>query len=211
MTKYLVSNIFHVFNKSIANFGIFNNAVNCQRFLETLDYYNNNVHERYSRAVERKRYSYENLLIIDHEKKIKFIAYCLMPDHYHVLIKILQENILSKYINDIENSYSRYFNIKHKRKGPLWQTAFKSVQIQNNEQLLHVTRYIHLNPVTNYLVDDPSRWVYSSYKDYIENKDLLRKTITEVSIPSRISYKRFVENQKDYQRRLKEIKKQILE
>jgi len=135
---------------------------------------------------------------------IKILSYCVMPDHYHLLIKFYSYG-LSKYISDVENSYTRYFNIKYKRKGPLWQTRYKHVKIINNEQLLHVSRYIHLNPVTNKLVDKPEDWVFSSYKHFITNNNI--NDVTEISIKSSKKYKRFVEDQIDYQRRLKLIKR----
>ena len=62
------------------------------------------------------------------------ISYCVMPDHYHLVVKILKEAIFSKYINDLENSYTRYFNVKFDRKGPLWQNSYKAVRIKTNEQ-----------------------------------------------------------------------------
>lgn len=120
-----------------------------------------------------------------------------MPDHYHLLIKSLSHEKISKYISDVENSYTRYFNIRNNRKGPLWQSRFKAVVIKNNLQLLHVSRYIHLNPTTNSLVNHPEDWRFSSYK--------------EISISNRFTYKRFVENNINYQRRLKQIKKLVLE
>lgn len=202
---------YHVFNKSISNYGIFKNEDNSQRFLETLDYYNNsNEKKKFSLAIRDKDYKYKNLILNLFEKSIiKCLSYCVMPDHYHLLIKVLQDNILSKYINDIENSFTRYFNIKYNRKGPLWQSDFRAVMINNNEQLLHISRYIHLNPTTSGLVEKPEDWQFSSYKDIISHKYLLKNVLTEFSISNSNFYKRFVENNIDYQKKLKLIKKLI--
>lgn len=158
-----------------------------------------------------KDYFCESLLKQSSNQYIKFISYCIMPDHYHLLVKILVNKYLSKYISDVENSFTRYFNIKFKRKGPLWQTTFKSVKIESNEQLLHVSRYIHLNPTTSYLVDMPEEWQFSSYKEYIMKPKILGNIVKEISIREPLIYKRFVENNQDYQRKLKEIKKLIIE
>ena len=95
-----------------------------------------------------------------------------MPDHYHLLLKIIKGDF-SKYLGTVENSYSRFFNLKYNRKGPLWQGSFKAVRIKNNEQLLHVSRYIHINPTTSNLIAKPENWRYSSYKDFIENNEIL--------------------------------------
>ncbi len=76
--------------------------------------------------------------------------------------------------------------------------------------MLHVSRYVHLNPVTNYLIEKPEDWLYSSYKFYLDN-NLLNNYLTEISVNSTEAYKKFVENNIDYQRKLKLIKKLTLE
>ncbi|MEK6953157.1 MAG: transposase [Nanoarchaeota archaeon] len=152
-----------------------------------------------------------NLFIYTKTPSVKIISYCIMPDHYHLLIKILLNNYLSKYINDLQNSFSRYFNIRFKRKGPLWQSRFRSIKVKTNEQLLHVSRYIHLNPTTSKLVNKPEDWEFSSYKRFIKDENLLKNSITEISIKNRFIYKKFCENQINYQQKLKVIKKILLE
>jgi len=134
-----------------------------------------------------------------------------MPDHYHFLLKIIKDNSFSKFIGDVENSFTRYFNIKFDRKGPLWQNSFKAVEIRSNEQLLHVSRYIHLNPTTSRLVERPEDWIFSSYKDFITDKKLLNDFMKEISINDITDYKKFVENNIEYQRDLKRIKKFLFE
>lgn len=204
--------IFHVFNKSISNYRIFKNDINAERFIKLLDYYNNLEKKlSYSVYIRKVNDCFPTLLIPKNNSLLKFIAYCIMPDHYHLLIKALVDNKISKYISDVENSYTRYFNIKFNRKGPLWQSRFKSVKIRNNEQLIHVSRYIHLNPTTSNFVLNPEDWPYSSYKEYVCNKEVLRKIVKEISISDPKIYKKFVDDQKDYQRKLKEIKKLIIE
>ncbi|OGK24916.1 hypothetical protein A3F58_04160 [Candidatus Roizmanbacteria bacterium RIFCSPHIGHO2_12_FULL_37_9b] len=211
--SYFKENSFwHLCNKSIANFGIFKDPINSQRFVEILDYYNNiNSKIRYSYAIRKKIYKYQNILIPKNESIVKILSFCIMPDHYHLVIKILVDNILSKYINDIENSFTHFFNRKFDRKGPLWQTSFRSVLVKTNEQLLHVTRYVNINPTASNLVDKPEDWSFSSYKDIISQPVFLKDYLTEISITKPESYKKFAEDNIDYQRRLKMIKKLILE
>lgn len=205
--------IYHVVNKSIANFGIFNRYENSHRFINTLTYYNSSepITQPFSKFIKNERDYNPNVLDVIHYGLVKFIAYCIMPDHYHLLIKILGDDKISKYINDVENSYTRFFNTKNERKGPLWQSAFKAARIKNNEQLLHVSRYIHLNPTTNNLVENPEDWTFSSYRDFVANEHVLKESLTEISIANPLQYKQFVEDQKDYQRKLKMIKKLLLE
>jgi putative transposase len=105
------------------------------------------------------------------------------------------------------NGYSRYFNTKHKRIGPLWSGRFKSVLITNDEQLLHLTRYIHLNPTSAGLVKKPGDWPHSSYKEYVDYKVKQRICkYKEVIEMSRKEYKKFTEDRKDYQREISVIK-----
>lgn len=211
MRKFPEGKIFHIFNKSIAGYPIFKDLNNSFRFIQALDYYNNSYIQtnlgKY--LIINKDYS-PNLLTKKEEGLIKFLAYCIMPDHFHLLVKIAKENSLFKYMNDTQNSFSKFFNIKFERKGPLWQSNFQSVLVKTNEQFLHLTRYIHLNPTTKYLVERPEDWIYSSYSDYL-NKDILENYLTEVSIKNPNSYKKFVEDNIDYQRKLNLIKRLILE
>lgn len=210
--RFFSGEFYHICNKSIANYAIFKSSLNVQRFIQTLDYYNSiRTTKRFSDAIRQKRFHYTNLLLPRKNNLVKFLAYCIMPDHYHILVKILVDNSLSKYLNDVENSYTRYFNLKLSRKGPLWQSRFRSVIIKTNQQLLHVTRYIHLNPTTKGLVENPEEWGLSSYRDYVGNKQILRNLLPEISIKSPIRYKSFVEDQKDYQIKLRKIKKLLLE
>ncbi|MBI5127218.1 transposase [Candidatus Roizmanbacteria bacterium] len=201
---------YHICNKSIANYGIFTNDSNKERFLTCLDYYNSTNYDTSLSVFLRKNVFSPILLREDKNQVVKILAYCIMDDHYHLLIKTLLNNRLSKYINDVENSYTRFFNTKLERKGPLWQSNFRIIHIKTSEQLLHVSRYTHLNPVTKYLVDRPEDWVYSSYKFYL-NKQVLNNYLKEISINNPTSYKKFVEDNIDYQRKLKLIKKLILE
>ena len=82
--------------------------------------------------------------------------------------------------------------------------------ITSNEQLLHTTRYVHLNPTTSQLIDKPENWEFSSYRNIITT-DMYLKKITEISIHNKNKYRKFVEDNKDYQQKLKKIKKLILE
>mgnify|MGYP001573237118 FL=1 len=209
--KFVEGEIYQIFNKSISNYGIFKDLDNCQRFLNTVEYYNNNLMSKsFSDFTKVKIFDYQNIIYPVKNTYCKILSYCIMPDHYHFLLKILVNESFSKLISNIENSYTRYFNIKFNRKGPLWQNSFKSVEIRSNTQLLHVSRYIHLNPTTNRLVDKPEDWIFSSYKDFITDKKLLNNFMKEISIDDIGDYRQFVENNIEYQKDLKHIKKLIL-
>lgn len=209
--KIVFGETYHVCNKSIANYGIFENNLNAVRFIHTLDYYNNSDNwTSFSETLKKKRYRYSNLILPKINEVIKMISYCIMPDHYHILFKVVGEYPISKYLSDVENSYSRYFNLKYNRKGPLWQSRYRSVHIRSDEQLLHTSRYIHLNPTTNKLVKYPEDWPHSSYRDIVTNQAIFNQ-ISEISIKSRAKYVKFVESNIEYQRSLKDIKRLLLE
>ena len=147
----------------------------------------------------------------NNKKIIENIAFCLMPNHLHIILQQLEDNGISIYMNKVLNSYSRYFNVLHKRKGPLWESRFRHIEVESDEQLLHLTRYIHLNPTSAELVKKPEQWPYSSYPYYIDTR---RKRIVNfenfISVRQE-SYRQFVNDRKDYQRKLSYIKKIIAE
>lgn len=214
--KFVAGDLFHIFNKSIASFGIFKDRRNPDRFIRLLDYYNKSQPVRsYSQAIEEEEIGngpLPNLLFSKDDAVVKFISYIFMPDHYHLVLKILKENYLPKFLGDVQNSFSRHFNIRFKRKGPLWQHRFKAVKVKTNQRLLHLTRYVHLNSTTAGLVENPEDWEFSSYRDIIDaEKNFFKDHLTEISIRRPDEYKKFVDNNKDYQKRLKLIKKLILE
>lgn len=82
----------------------------------------------------------------NYNESIKLLAYCLMPNHIHLLVHQLHSRSLSSFMQSVTTRYTRYFNKQYNRIGPLVQGTYKAVLIQNDEQLLQVSRYIHRNP-----------------------------------------------------------------
>jgi len=149
----------------------------------------------------------------DHTGKIvRIISYCLMPTHIHLVLQQLQDGGITKFANQILKSHSKYFNVKYKRKGPLWEGRFKSVAVDKDEYLLHLTRYIHLNPVTACFVNKPEEWPYSSFMEYLttSNKRGICDYNDILDIKAK-AYRDFVEDRIDYQRKLSLLKKLWLE
>jgi len=149
----------------------------------------------------------------DARKLVQIISYSPMPTHIHLALKQLIDNGISIFMRKILDSYSRYFNLKHRRKGPLWEGRFKRVHVGTDEQLLHLTRYIHLNAVTDRLVDRPEDWKWSSYNEYLCNVDPEDRICEydDVLDINPASYKQFVEDRISYQRELKKIKGLLLD
>ena len=120
---------------------------------------------------------------------------------------------ISIFMSNILNSYTRYFNSIIKRKGPLWESKFKYVRVKKDEQLLHLTRYIHLNPVTAYIVEKPELWEYSSYNEYCGKIPVAERICNweEMLDIEAESYIDFVENNIDFQRELAKLKDILIE
>ena len=117
----------------------------------------------------------------------------------------------------IQNGYAKYINIKENRVGPLFQSAFKAIRITTDEQLLHVSRYIHLNPSTEYLVKTEKllEYPWSSFPTYLDEKILDFHFVNPEPVLSffktRDLYKEFVFDQAEYQKELSNIKHLMLE
>ncbi|MBU0530982.1 MAG: transposase [Candidatus Uhrbacteria bacterium] len=97
-------------------------------------------------------------------------AYCLMDNHYHLLIETPDAN-LSKAMRDINGNYTQSFNAAHKTVGHLFQGRYKAFVIEKETYLLEVARYIVLNPVRAKIVEHPRQWKWSSYRSTAESKE----------------------------------------
>ncbi len=207
--------VYHVLNKSIAGYKIFNDNSEFDRMLETSLFYQSKSLESFSVFSKQKNYKqdFEKLINSKRKKTIEIIAYCFMPTHFHFLLRQLTDNGIPDFINILLNSYTRYFNKKHGRKGPLWEGRTKKILVETDRDLLHMSRYIHLNPSTSYLIDNPEDWKYSSYKEYtgVANNSIKVCNFDEVLDIDAKEYKEFTEDRIDYQRDLKKMKDLFLE
>ena len=96
--------------------------------------------------------------------EIDLIAYCLMPNHFHLLIRQNKRDSMEAFMRSVAIRYSMYFNKKYDRVGHIFQGIYKAILIENDNYLLHLSRYIHLNPRENF---DNLTMAYSSYANYI--------------------------------------------
>lgn len=146
---------------------------------------------------------------------VEIIAYCLMPNHFHLILKQLEENSISKFMARFTDSYTRYFNVRNKRNGPLFQGRFKAIRVETDNQLFHLTRYIHLNPYSSFVIKtipELLSYQYSSFWEYLSDSPLIcSKKIVLNQFKNVETYRKFVLDQADYQRKLDEIKHLLLE
>ena len=125
---------------------------------------------------------------------ISILAYCLMPNHYHFLLRQDGEISLAKFINVLFNAYVQAVNKQRGRKGTLFAGRFKHVHIDKNEYLMHLCRYIHLNPVDAGIVSNPEDWAYSNYREWIGTRSgtLIDYQFVSDQFSSSEDYKKFV-------------------
>ena len=135
--------------------------------------------------------------------EISLLAYCLMSNHFHLLVRQNSERGIDNFMRSISTKFVRYFNTRHKRIGPLFQGPYKAVKVDSEYQLVYLSKYIHRNPLDlSSYKDSPSRlneYKYSSYGNYSHNFNqtwVIAKDILDLfSLKDKnISYLSFVEN-----------------
>ncbi|HTE21425.1 MAG TPA: transposase [Candidatus Limnocylindria bacterium] len=137
--------------------------------------------------------------------KIELLAYCLMKNHFHLLLFQRDQGVMKKLMQSIMISYCRYFNQKYKKSGGLFESRYKASAIGADEYLQHVSRYIHLNP-RNY-----RGYRYSSLRQYldVEPAEWLQPQKIQALFASTADYETFVSDYEDQQRMLDNIKHEL--
>jgi len=207
-TSFVPGEYYHIYNRGNSKQKIFLTKKDYRRFMSLL--YGVNTNERFNFYDLQKGggiFSKET-----QNKLVSIGAYCLMPNHFHILINPLSEEGLSKFMQKLSTAYSMYFNETNKRTGGLFEGKFKSQHIENDRQLKYIFSYIHLNPVK--LIN--SKWKengiknlksafehlntysYSSFLDYT-GKERSEKIILALKdfpnyFPSKSSFKREILN-----------------
>lgn len=200
---------YHIYNRGTEKRPIFENRRDQNRFIQTISYYQlEGPKPRFSNSFKNP------FLKPDLNKKlVDIVCFCLMPNHFHFLLKQKKDGGITEFLSKLSNSYTKYFNTKHKRVGPLFQGEFKAVLVESDEQLLHLSRYIHLNPLVSYVVKNLDLYEWSSYKEYTNSKSngICAKEDILGFFKSPEKYKQFVLDQVDYGKKLEQIKHQLLE
>jgi len=209
--------IYHIFNRSIARENIFSNKINLKKALEILHFYRFPQQLRLSKfkalnEIQKKDYL---LALKDKSPLVEIYSFALMPNHYHLLLKQLQDNGIVRFIANFQNSFAKIFNLKNERDGAVFQNSFKAKRAETDEQFIHISRYIHLNPVTAYLIsfNQLANYPWTSFPIYV-NED--KNSFVAVNFllhlfGSKDKYADFVADQVSYQRELALIKDLILE
>ncbi|MBI4697767.1 MAG: transposase [Nitrospirae bacterium] len=184
--------------------------------------YEDAVYHVTSRGNERKKiffikHDYDKFLNYIKEAKKKYgiliHAYVLMGNHYHLIMETPNAN-MSRAMQYINGSYTAYINAKNKRSGHLFQGRYKAINVDVDNYLLELSRYIHLNPVRAKMAEKPEDYQYSSYRAYVSNKEsdvlakgLIMGLISGKKKESHKRYRAFVESAigKETESPLKEV------
>lgn len=165
---------YHVFNRGTEKRDIFLNENDYKRFLVLLYLCNSEKpvdlreHFREGRTFAELFLKNENN---EDEKLIDIGAYCLISNHFHLLIKQRKENGITIFMKKLNTAYAMYFNIKNKRNGNLFQGKFGAQHLDSDEYLKYIFAYIHLNPIK--LIEQ--NWKEEGIKNTEEAKEFLNK------------------------------------
>ncbi len=173
---------YHIFNRGAHKSELFKNSRDYFRFLS-------NIYNFNDANFNPQNYKYEESknVVTQKEKRMEIvdiIAWCLMPNHYHLLLRQKNEKGITKFMRRLGTGFTMYINIKYKHSGHIFEGPFKYKHINHDTQLQHLTRYIHLNPLDIYdpnwrrkgtrNTEDSKNFIlnyqWSSLNDYLGNK-----------------------------------------
>jgi len=177
---------YHLYNRGAGRNLLFFNAANYEHCLRLVKRYQ----QRYGATV---------------------VAYCLMPNHYHFLLRQETDEPLSKFVGVLFNAYVQAVNRQEGRSGTLFEGRFRHAWIDREQYLTHLCRYIHLNPVKARLVTRPEQWPYSNYLEWIGQGagTLQDDALVRDRFPVLGSYQRFVADYRDEEPVCPQIEKYI--
>ena len=218
ITPLVSGEVYHIFNRGMNRQPTFTNKREYKRAETTISFY------RFLKPpmslskflkLEQIKQNESLDLLQQTNKLVEIFCYCLMPNHFHLLLKQLEDKGISRFLSNLQNSYTKYFNTKHERDGSLFLDQFKAVRVETDEQLVHLSRYIHLNPHTGYVIkslEDLEEYPWSSFPNYLEESgEFVNVKFILDFFKSCKEYKKFVFDQSDYQRKLKEIEHLLIE
>ncbi|MFZ2523056.1 MAG: transposase [Minisyncoccia bacterium] len=204
--KFEIGEFYHIYNRGVDKRDIFKNPKDLERFLKSMLEFNQSepIGSIYENSFSKRQLGSRASKLagakvnIDN-KLVNFVCYCLNTNHYHFLLEQVSENGIEKFMHRLGTGYTKYFNIKNKRSGALFQGKFKAVHVDSNEYLLHLSAYINLNNK----VHKNNSLYKSSYDEYILavgnfcKKDIILeqfKNVKEYKDYMKISFDYILEN-----------------
>ena len=194
---------YHICNKSNDERPIFLDGRDYARFLFLILFYQApvsffNIGRQVSYFVKHSMFniSSDTFRKVVTTRKVELNIFTIMPNHFHLLVQEKKEMGISRYLQRLQNGYAKYFNAKHKKRGHLFQGAFRAIPVETDEQLLYLSAYIHRNPrELNNWIDKEIKYPWSSYQDIvIKNRwgELLKPDIILDQFPSANAYHEFI-------------------
>ncbi|MDO8471195.1 MAG: transposase [bacterium] len=190
---------YHIFNRAVNKQTIFHDTKDYFRFLFLILYFQSPIiFQQLGRLV--KDFVLSRALDIQDEvakkRTIELVAFCIMPNHFHLIVKELEEGGIATYMQRALTAYSKYYNTKYEKSGHVFQGPYGAVHVGNNRQLLHLSAYIHRNPreISKWF-NKEDQYEWSSYQDYIgDNRwgDLLLLDIVLGQFKDKKKYHGFV-------------------
>lgn len=195
---------YHVYNCGVEKRITFNQQRDYGRFLGAITYYLFEQRIPYSEFLDlapedQKIYTHSNQKA-HRVPRVFILAYCLMPNHFHFLLRQAKDGGVTSFMSDLANSYTKYFNTKNKRLGNLFRGPFSAKEISSQESFLQVSRYIHLNPTLSKKVAWRGKielYPYSSCKNWVKGIDdsiVGLKEIKKFVEFNPVDYKKFIES-----------------
>lgn len=210
--NFITGNLYHLYNRGVAKQPIFKNSYDYQRLLNTFAYYLDRAVTLKISEVSKKRLA-EILSEKPTKPQVEILSFCLMPNHFHLIVKQLLNFGITNFMRFALDSYTKYFNVKYDRVGPIFQGKFKAKEIKTDGQFMHLSRYIDLNPFTAKLISNPEEYTWSSLTLYLSGIK------TRLSQPKNIltyfqsikEYNYFIKDFQDYIKSNEEIDDLTLE
>jgi REP element-mobilizing transposase RayT len=208
---------YHVYNRGVDKRIIFNDESDLNRFFKSMVEFNTvspvgSLYENSFRQLGGSTAKPEDRLV-------NMIAYCLNPNHYHLILEQIKDGGISEFMKRLSGGYTWYFNNKYRRSGALFQGRFKSIHIDSNEYLLHVSVYVNLNDRVHQLGGSTAKLVRSrgSWGEYggKKIKGICKKDIILEQFRNTGEYKKFANSSlkmiKERKEGIKGVEKYLLE
>ena len=210
--EFFSGGVYHVYNRGVAKQPLFNDETDYHLFLQALSYYFENVPGS-SLTTARKQELFKTILHHNPlDPLVEILAYCLMPNHFHLVVRQLKDGGISTWMRRSMNSYTRAYNTRHHRVGTMFQGTFQALHVSNDQYLLHLTRYVHLNPFVAKLSHGPE-YIWSSFSSYrtATQTRLCHPELVLGMIGGTEKYDQFIVDYGDYAQSLPVIKDLLFE
>jgi hypothetical protein len=183
---------YHVFNRGVDKRQIFFDKRDIERFLLSIKSFNS---VKTIGSIHESRYGKPRLgdLVSKNEKLIEIVSYCILPNHFHFILKQVSEKGIEKFMHRLSLGYSMFFNKKYKRTGSLFQGTYKAHHVASNEYLLHLSAYVNLNGFVHKKWGGDLSFVRSSWKEFMggTSEDISEKSIILSQFSSTDEYRQF--------------------